>query len=177
LWGLLVLIIVFALIQFVRQHGGIRAALRNSRVASWLILAWQWLSRNANKTRENLSRVIVTGWQNLISHLEEKRFLPSGSLIRLRSLDPRRQIYFFYFALIRRGSEQGVPRKPSQTPSEYAVNLEKALPSVEADIDSITQAFIEARYSRREVDSKDAGLVKEMWGRIRHALQSKSKNK
>ena len=70
-----------------------------------------------------------------------------------------------------------MPRKPSQTPSEYAVNLEKALPAVEADIDSITQAFIEARYSRREVDSKDAGLVKEMWGRIRHALQSKSKNK
>jgi hypothetical protein len=177
LWGLLVLIIVFALIQFVRQHGGIRAALRNSRVASWLVLAWQWLSRNANTTRENLSRVIVTGWQNILSRLEEKRSLPPGSLIRLRSLDPRRQIYFFYFALIRRGSEQGVPRQPSQTPSEYAAKLEKALPSADEDIDSITQAFIEARYSRREVDSKDADLVKETWGRIRQVLQSKSKNK
>jgi hypothetical protein len=177
LWGSLVLIIVFSLIQFVRQHGGVRAALQNSRAASWLVLAWQWLSRHANKTRENLARVIVTGWQNIVSRLEEKQILPPGSLIRLRALDPRRQIYFFYLALVRRGSEQGVPRKPSQTPSEYAVRLEKALPSADEEIDSITQAFIEARYSRRDVDSADADRVKAMWGRIRRALQSKSKSK
>jgi hypothetical protein len=70
-----------------------------------------------------------------------------------------------------------LPRKPSQTPSEYAVTLEKALPSADEDIDSITRAFIEARYSRREVDSKDANLVKATWGRIRGALQRKSKDK
>ena len=177
LWGLLVLIIVFSFIQFVRQHGGLRAALRNSRVTNWLILAWQWLSRNANKTRETLSRVIVDGWQNIVSRLEGQQILSPGSFIRLRSLDPRRQIYFFYLALIRRGGEQGLPRKPSQTPSEYAGTLEKALPAADEDIDSITQAFVEARYSRREIDDKDADLVRATWGRIRRALQGKSKNK
>ncbi|HEU4743980.1 MAG TPA: DUF4129 domain-containing protein, partial [Anaerolineales bacterium] len=176
LWGLLVIVLVFSLIQFVRQHGGLRAVLRKSRLTNWLVLAWQWLSRNADHTRVKLSRSLSDGWQNILARLEGGKVLPPASLIRLRSLDARRQIYFYYLALIRRGGEQGLPRKPSQTPSEYAVTLEKALPSANEDIDSITRAFVEARYSRREVHARDVELVKAIWGRIRRALQSRSKN-
>jgi hypothetical protein len=92
-------------------------------------------------------------------------------------LDPRRQIYFYYLAMIRRGSEQGIPRQPSQTPAEYAARLEKELPDASQDIDSITDAFIEARYSRREMNTQRASFVKEIWGRIRRALQSKQTEK
>jgi hypothetical protein len=176
LWGSLAVIIVYAFIQFVKQHGGLRAAFRKSRVTNWLILAWQWLYRNVDKTRGSLSRAIADGWQSVVSRLEGKRILPRAGFISLRSLDPRQQIYFFYLAMIRRGAEQGLRRKPSQTPSEYAVQLEKDLPSAGEDIDSITKAFIEARYSRQEIDSGKAELVKGIWGRIRRALQSKSKN-
>jgi hypothetical protein len=173
LWGSLVLILVFAFIQFVRQHGGLRAALRNSRVTNWLILAWQWLYRGANRTREDLTRAIVDGWQSLVSHLEGKRMLPRPGWINPRALDPRRQVYFFYLAMIRRGAEQGLARKPSQSPVEYAAQMEKALPAAVEDIESITQAFVEARYSRQEVDSQKANAVKATWGRIRRALQEK----
>ena len=124
-----------------------------------------------------LSRRIAEGWQNILARLEGGQILSPASLIRLRSLDSRRQIYFYYLALIRRGGEQGVPRKPSQTPDEYAVALEKALPAAAEDIDSITQAFVEARYSRGEVHPGDVDLVRATWGRIRRALQSKSKDK
>jgi hypothetical protein len=176
LWGSLLAIIVFAFIHFVRQHGGILAALRKSRITNWLVVAWQWLYRNADKTRGGLSRAIADGWQSIVSRLEGKRILPRVDFISLRSLDARRRIYFFYLAMIRRSSEQGLARKPSQSPSEYAVTLEKALPSAGEDIDSITQAFVQARYSRQEVDSGKAELVKGTWERIRRALQSKSKS-
>jgi Domain of unknown function (DUF4129) len=177
LWGSLAAIIVFSLLQFVRQHGGLRAVLRNSRITNWLALAWQWLYRNVDKTRGSLSRAIADGWQSILSRLEGSRILPPASLIRLRSMDPRRQIYFFYLAMIRRGAEQGLPRKPSQTPSEYAATLESALPSAEDDIHSLTEAFVGARYSRREVNAKDVGRVKSTWGRIRRALRDKGKSK
>jgi hypothetical protein len=169
-------IVVFTFIQFVRQHGGLRAALRNSRLTNWLALAWQWLYRNVDKTRGSLSQVIADGWQSIVSRLEARRILPPASLIRLRSLDPRQQIYFFYLAMIRRGAEQGAPRKPSQTPSEYALTLEKNLPSAGEDIDSMTGAFVEARYSRREVKARDANAVKAAWGRIRQALRDREKD-
>jgi hypothetical protein len=176
LWGSLLAIIIFSIVQFVKQHESILTAVRQSRIANWLALAWQWLYRNAGKTRDSLGRTLADGWQRLVARLEGKRILSRPGFISLRSLDPRRQIYFFYLAMIRRGGEQGVPRKPSQTPAEYAATLEKALPSAEEDIDSITKVFMEARYSQRSVEAGEARLVKSLWERIRRALQSKSKS-
>jgi hypothetical protein len=174
LWGSLAILIAFALVQFVRQHGGLRAVLSKSRLRNWLVLAWGWLYRGADKTRGALSRALADGWQRMLSRWEGKRGLPGASWIHLRSLDPRRQIYFFYLAMIRRGGEQGVPRRPSQTPSEYAGTLGKDLPSAVEDIDSLTRAFVEARYSRRTVKSEDARRVRTAWRRIRHALRKNS---
>jgi hypothetical protein len=175
LWGSLLAILVFAFIHFVRQHESILSALRRSRITNWLLLAWQWLYRSADKTRATLSRAIVEGWQSIRSRLEGNRLLPRPGWISVRSLDPRRQIYFFYLAMVRRGGEQGVSREPAQTPAEYAVHLEKALPAAKEDIESMTRAFVEARYSRREVQSGDANGVKAAWRRVRQAFQRKSK--
>jgi hypothetical protein len=177
LWGVLIAVVLFALLQFFRQHGGIMPALRSSRITNWLLLAWQWLYRNVEKTGGDLSRLVASGWQSMASRREGKPILPPLRLILPRSLDPRRQIYFYYLAMIRRGGEQGIPRKPSETPAEYAAHLEQELPDARQDIDSITDAFIEARYSGREVDSQKANWVKEIWGRIRRALQGKPAEK
>jgi hypothetical protein len=174
LWGALLVLISFAFKQFVRQHDGILAALQKSRVINWLILAWQWLYKNVDTARTSVSRAITDGWQSIVARLEGKRLLPPLGLIHLRALDPRRRILFFYLAMIRRGGEQGWTRKLSQTPSEYAVHLEKVLPSASEDIDSITEAFIQARYTRQEIDVNSADRIKAIWGRIRRALQSKS---
>jgi Domain of unknown function (DUF4129) len=172
LWAALLAILMYALVRFVRQHEAIFAALRKSRVANWLALAWQWLYVNMDKARGSLARAVTDRWQDILSRLEGKRVLPRSGWISLRSLDPRRRVYFFYLAMIRRGNEQGLMREPSQTPSEYAAKLEKAIPSSSKDIDSITEAFVRARYSRQEVDSNDAKLVRSIWQRIRRALQT-----
>ena len=157
--------------------GGIVPALRSSRITNWLLLAWQWLYRNVEKTRGDLSRLVAARWQSMASRLEGKQILPPVRLVLPRALDPRRQIYFYYLAMIRRGGEQGIPRQPSQTPSEYAASLEKELPDASQDIDSITDAFVEARYSRHEMDLQKANWVKEIWGRIRRALHGKQTGK
>ena len=175
LWGSLLAIVVYAFIQFVKQHEDILHALRRSRVTNWLLLAWQWLYRNVKKTREHLSRAIAEAWQGMFPRLDGKRILPHPGLMRLRTLDPRRRVLFFYLAMIRRGGELGFTREPSQTPAEYAVRLEQAVPSAGDDIDSITEAFVQARYSRQEIDPQKADGVKAIWARIRRALQKKAR--
>jgi hypothetical protein len=177
LWGGLIIVVLFALYQFIRQHENVVTTLRKSRITNWLLLAWQWLYRNVEKTGGDLSRLVAAGWQRMTAQREGKQILPPGRLFRLRSLDPRRQIYFYYLAMIRRSAEQGIPRRPSQTPSEYAVLLEKELPSANEEVESLTKVFVEARYSRQEVDSGKVEVVKKLWGRIRDALQSKSKDR
>jgi hypothetical protein len=177
LWGSLFLLIGFSLAHFLKQREGLLASLRKAPIVNWLILAWQWLRKNVDKTRGDLSHALADGWQNIVSQLERRRIFPRLGLISLGFLDPRRQIYFYYLAMVRRGNEHGVIRKPSQTPSEYAVTLEKVLSSSNEDIDTITEAFVEARYSRHEVTSEGAKLVKATWRRVRRALQSKSSNR
>jgi hypothetical protein len=175
LWGGLAAIIVFGLLHFFRQHGGLAGAIRRARITNWLILAWQWLYRGAGRTGSRLSRVLADGWQSIVSRFEGRRIFPRTDWIRLRSLDPRRQVYFFYLAMVRRSGEQGLPREPSQTPSEYASTLEKALPSAGEDVDALTAAFVEARYSRQEVDAAKAKTARTTWGHIRRVLQDKLK--
>ena len=171
LWGALLVIVGFSVARFVRQHGGLRATFRKTPIANWLFFVWQWLGKNADQARKTLSRTITDAWQSIISRPDGKRIFPRPNLIRLSALDPRRQIYFFYLAMIRRGSEQGVERKPSQTPSEYAATLEHALPSATEDVHSMTEAFVEARYSPRKMNAEEANLVKAAWKRVRRALQ------
>ncbi|HSB03324.1 MAG TPA: DUF4129 domain-containing protein, partial [Anaerolineales bacterium] len=175
LWGSLILIVVFSLTHFLRQHDEFLGTLRKAPVINWLRIAWEWLRRNVGKTREGFARALADGWQSIVTRLERRRILSPPGWISLRALDPRRRIYFFYLAMIRRSNERGLARKPSQTPSEYAMRLGKDLPSASEDIDSITQAFVEARYSRHEVDVRQADFVKVIWERIRRALQNRFK--
>ena len=176
LWGSLLAIIVYAFIQFVKQHEDILKALRRSGVTNWLLLAWQWLYRGVQKTRGYMSRAIADGWQHMFARLEGTRIFPRPGLFSLRSLDPRQRVLFFYLAMIRRGGEQGLTRHPSQTPSEYAVRLEEIVPCAGDDIDSLTEAFVQARYSRQEIDSRRAHSVQATWARIRRALQKNTKS-
>jgi hypothetical protein len=175
IWGLLAVITIYALTLFVRQHGGVIPALRSLRFTNWLVQAWGWLARKLNETGQNLAQAVTEGWNGVISRLEGKKVASPARLIRLGALDARRQVYFFYLAMIRRGGEQGLVRKPSQTPAEYALTLDKALPEAKEDVESLTQAYVEARYSRKDVDTKQASFVKSTWARLRRALQAQGR--
>jgi hypothetical protein len=86
-------------------------------------------------------------------------------------LTPRDRVQYFYLAMVRRGGQRGMPRKPSQTPREYAATLENQLPEVDDEIHSLTDAFLEARYSRHDVTPEQASLVQRIWDRIKATLR------
>lgn len=92
---------------------------------------------------------------------------------RLGGLSPREQVRFYYLSLVRRASERGVGRRAGETPLEYAQNLEKAWPDAEGDIEELTQAFLEARYSRRSFVREEAMSIRERWNRLRSRLRAR----
>ena len=91
----------------------------------------------------------------------------------IRHLTPRQKVYFYYHALLRRGNETGLPRSQAQTPDEYALTLEHSLPTVEEEIESLTDAFNEARYSRHPVEDQDVSTVKSYWEHIRQVFRGR----
>jgi hypothetical protein len=116
---------------------------------------------------------LTTGLERIRARRAGRKESGWGGFINPHRLDPRQQVYFFYQALIRRGNESGLARGLSQTPYEYASTLDDALPDVDEDVDAMTEAFVEARYTPRVVEEHKAGLVRTYWERIRRALRSR----
>lgn len=96
---------------------------------------------------------------------------PSRSF-RPDALSRRERTLYYYLSVLRRAAEQGYPRRVSQTPYEYDADLGSDLPEIELELDKLTEAFVEVRYSDHEIDSEREGGVRSAWRRIRRMLRS-----
>jgi hypothetical protein len=164
-------VVVFAVVQYLRQHQELLQALRRFPGFGSLEKLWEWLRGFFVGVQHEISRVVRAGRERLRARMAAGRAALASGYLGLRRLDARQRVYFFYLALVRRGGESGLRRGLSQTPYEYAGTLDAALPDVDEDVNAMTQAFIDARYSRRPVDLDLAGRVQKYWAHIRKALR------
>jgi hypothetical protein len=171
-WVVFLGVISFSLIQFARQHEDIVNAIRRFPALSWFSRLWRWLSVGFKGLNRRVSVVVEEGLQRLRARREIRVARSAVQYLNLRRLTPRQRVYFFFFAMLRRGEERGLPRQEAQTPHEYAATLEGIIPEVDQDLASLTESFVEARYTRKEIDEEQATLVRHYWERIRGALRS-----
>jgi hypothetical protein len=172
-WGVFLLVIGYSVAQYLRQHEEILQALR--KIPGWKILVafWDWIGAMFGGLNRGVSTLIEKGRARLNPQAVSTEIRRLARFTRLRNLSPRQKVFFYSHALLRRGEETGLPRGGSQTPKEYAINLERSLPTVEDEIDSITEAFDEARYSRHSIAPEDSNTVKSYWEKIRKVFQGR----
>ncbi len=172
-WVIFLGVIFFSFSQYLRQHQEVLHGLR--KLPGWQILLrfWHWIRARFAGAKRGISKMVETGRERLRARRGLGAGASKGRHLNLRRLNARQKVYFFYLALVRRGGERGLPRSPSQTPSEYAATLDDALPAADEDIDSLTDAFVEARYSRHPIQSEEANRVRTTWERIRKVMRGK----
>ncbi len=94
--------------------------------------------------------------------------------LRLRGLDPDRQVRYYYLALLHRAEEAGVARREAETPLHYAPRLAEQL---EADDDNrtaitdLTEAFVQVRYAGDHVAPDRLTRIKQVWRQLKKSLQ------
>jgi hypothetical protein len=172
-WVAFLSVVGFSMYQYLKQHKGIVDQFRKipgliwvNRLVDWLMNLWKNVNTTINSTIEaGLNRIPSLTRSNSIR--EQWRY------INLNKLSPRERILIFYLMLTHRGSESGIRRKKSQTPNEYANILKSQLPDVDEEISSMTNSFIEARYSQHNLSENRAHLVRNLWRRIRTSLRKK----
>jgi hypothetical protein len=170
-WVVLLAVIIFALRQVLLQNEELVAELRRFRFFAFLSDLWKRLGGFFARAGAGVREAVQAGVERLRQQRDLRQTM--GGWINLRQLDPRRKVYFYYQAFLRRGGESGLPRGLSQTPEEYAQPLDSALPEAEPDIDALTAAFIEARYTRQEILPQKASLAQRTWQRLRRTLRKK----
>jgi hypothetical protein len=169
-WLIFLGVIGYSLFSYLQRHQEWLHNLRQVPVLGWLMKGlanvWSWM-RRVNKS---VSASLGDGIRRLRGRQAERSEMVGGRFFSLRRLSPRQRVLFYYLAMLRRTAERGLPRRPHQTPNEYAHILEEQLPEVDDEVNSITGYFNQARYSRHEITPQHAGRVQQFWQRIRHEL-------
>ncbi len=176
-WSTLLAAIGFSIFYYLRQRQGLLAALRKLTLWTWLANAWSWLRGGYAGLHQQVGRVVGDSLGRMRSRLSRKE--PRIDLHRPvpGNLPPREQVLLLYLGMLKHNQENGFPRRPSQTPQEYAHSLDRLLPEEYEDIHGLTDVFVEARYSRHEIDAVQASLVRQCWQNIHNALLSRREDK
>ncbi len=166
-------VVAYAAYYYLSRRKGLVKFLRRSSLWRWLTGVWRLLSGGMREFNQMLTAAVQDGWRRL----RPARAEGGWRYINLRHLSPRDQVRFFYQALLRRGSESGLPRQPSETPYEYEGDLTAALPEQDDDLAALTDGFVEARYSQHPISAQMADAIHHRWEKLREALRARREKK
>jgi len=83
----------------------------------------------------------------------------------------RERVIRYYLGMVQRANRHGFTRGAAQTPHEFEAVLTTRLSEGQADLHHLTDAFVEARYSRHPVTEEHAREAQASGQRIRAALR------
>jgi len=168
-WIVVIIVLIYAAFFFLGKDG---LAVSRARLAGlwrklWAAFAHQWHS---------LGRLISqaqAGRGGAVSHDNTDQTKGIWRFIRLSALSPRGKIRYFYLSTVARAEKLGVARAPGQTPQEFVAVLKDSWPESQADLETLTEAFAEARYDNRPLANEQAQSTQSVWQRIKRAFQAK----
>jgi hypothetical protein len=171
-WGIVILVLVYIARQVLPMRF---AFLRRLRRALWfrrLLEFWLRLRKRWTVWSRSAALTLRETWDALRENQRDRGGREWGGFLSLRGLDPRQSVRFYFFALLRRGAARGVVRRPAQTPREYSGVLSGEEDRIRSELEEITLAFEEARYSAHPVTPEKARHVRRVWDTIRATLRS-----
>jgi len=169
-WALILGGVLFVVRTYLRDHPELADAGARLRPFRALRSLWAALLRLFGRWKKAV--------QERLPHRPKRH--PAGKetprkpfrFFRLRALAPRERILYYYWSILRRAERLGLARRPSETPYEYDASLEPHLPQAQEEMDDLTDAFLEARYSQRPVESGRARQTQADWKEIKNALRA-----
>lgn len=144
--------------------GGVLNAVRSALGRAWSTL----LLRFRRYVATAVERVPGAAALRTVPSLVPSRGMRWG---RIGSLSPREQVLFYYLSVVRRAHRHGIERRGAQTPYEFSTELAPRLAESEGDMNALTAAFVQARYSRHEVRQDEVSRVRTSWQRVKDALR------
>ncbi len=166
LWAIVLAVLIYALVRFVRERRGLLASLR-LRVGplGWLsrllTTFWRWFSRTSVQVGTRVRSLLTRRQATQLGHSVQRR------LRWFRPRNAREQVRLLYLLGLQQLSQAGLERRAADTPYEYAQRVEPNLPEGAPDLETLTQAFVAARYSRRDFEPAEVSPLQSAYRRLR----------
>jgi hypothetical protein len=173
-WTVALAVVVYIVRSYLRDRPELPelvTTLRPFRAArSFLLAAWRRLGRLASAARHRLP--IQVRLRRRHARADQPSAGEPFRFFRLGGLSRRQRTLYYYLSILRRATRQGYPRGPAQTPYEYDAQLGPHVPQAEEEMDRLTEAFVETRYSTHPIDQEQERHVRADWRKVRAALRS-----
>jgi hypothetical protein len=133
-------------------------------LAGWwrgLLERWRGLPRRLRRKRRTTPAFEETGAR------------PAGSTwwARWQARTTRERVRRLYLLALERARQAGAGRAPHESPYEYESRLSPRIVGDEEALSGLTQAFVEARYSRRDFELKELRLLRRLFSQLRNRLR------
>ncbi len=167
-WAVAIVMSILALSFFLRERGfkfdTLLLRQLGAAFVAWCRSVWHGLRAQAAEVRETVQARLKRPSKPI-------EVQPPWRYVRLNSLSPREKVRYFYLSVVKRAASEGVPRRQSETPSEFAGDLKANWPDTGNEIDDLTEAFLRARYSRQPVEEADVAPIKTQWNRVKATIR------
>ncbi len=167
-WVLFLGALVWVLTQYLRQNRAWWEQMQQWPVLRQAHTLWEWLRGFLRGAGEQVGSVAAAG-REYLARLRRGGGAISKVRIHRTARTPRERVFFYYRTMLQRGAQAGIPRKPAETPRQYALRLRTILDEdLHPQVDRLTHTFETARY--RPVSAASPGLA-EQARRAWHALR------
>lgn len=173
-WGILLAVIGYSIYHYLQQRKDLLEVLEQYRAWRWLKQIGLWIKslfgsagQQAAKVIQAIAKIIRSTGQAGSRQLVER-------ILNIGRLGNRDKVLQTYLHMVDWTSDNGIPRRTSETPLEYAEKVKTEVPPAETDLQSLTGEFMEARYSQHEITETHSQSVQKYWEAIKaFVLQSK----
>lgn len=159
--GLLTLLVLFLLWRSLRRRPQRKAATGDETRES----VWSW---------DAAKRELAEAWRALLARLRRQSALAASALSGLTGsvldADDLGSVRGVYRALLRAGARAGVTHTPQQTAGEFEAALAARLPDGAAEVATVTDAYLRARYGQSGDGDAELQRVVAAWRRLRETL-------
>jgi hypothetical protein len=166
-WVILAVLLGYAAYLYLQERGFNFAWLR--QFWARLVQAWRGLWSEFDEWRASA----VTASPGDEEQSQNRRGPRWWRRLQLGRMSPAERIRYFYLTTLDQAQEQGVGRKPGETPLRFAPRLEERISEAgDKPFSQLTDEFVEIQYAGRTVDDDSASYAQRLWQRIQQALET-----
>jgi len=183
-WWLLWLLLLLLLYLLYRKRREIA-----EKVRAWWHRQKRWLPRGLVAWIERLAAAVLRRWERLRRWwIARKLAQMAAALRRRRAVDPfldpfapgspfqgrplRDVVMHLYHALLAYAALRGCGRAPQQTPLEYLRDLPEPLEPLRADVEFLTDLYVQAAYTEQPVPPDCLPALQNFWPRLMAQVQA-----
>jgi hypothetical protein len=176
-WGLLGALVIIALRQYILFNKDLADELKKFRPWRWLALFWKRVTASVKKANKSVGVFVQSSLKRLRNLGRAPEDVNEWDYINPRRLNNRQKVIFYYLALLRRADEAGLHRGDGQTPYEFKQSILPTMAEGEEAVETLTNSFVEARYSQHDIPRETTGKIEGLWEAVRRRFKAIRKHK